>query len=110
MVCLRTKLLNYRYQLLAIDGSDFNLSWSPHSTNVCDFSKNKPYRQMHVNVLYDLQNQTYRDHDDFNMIENCNWLSNCHYLIRTRNYAGINEIAQLPYITFSISLFNFIQK
>lgn len=124
------KLLNHRYRLLAIDGSDFNLPWNPHSENVCDFSKNKPYCQMHVNVLYDLLNQTYQDciiqptaqlnerasalkmlhrladqesivlmdrgYDGFNMIENCNRLKNCHYLIRTRNHAGIKEIAQLP--------------
>lgn len=54
-------LLDQHYHLLAIDGSDFNLPWNPASKYVCDFSKNKPYCQMHVNVLYDLLNQTYQD-------------------------------------------------
>lgn len=39
-----------------------------------------------------------RGYDGFNMIETCNRLSNCHYIIRTKagKFGGIREIANLP--------------
>ncbi|ATO56199.1 MAG: IS4 family transposase [Lacticaseibacillus paracasei] len=55
------QLLDHHYHVLAIDGSDFDLPWNPTSKYVCDFSKNKPYCQMHVNTLYDLLNKSYQD-------------------------------------------------
>lgn len=55
------QLLDHHYHVLAVDGSDFNLPWNPQSKYACDFSKNKPYCQMHVNVLYDLLNSSYQD-------------------------------------------------
>lgn len=55
------QLLDHHYHIFAIDGSDFNLPWNPQSSYTCNFSKNKPYCQMHVNVLYDLLNKTYQD-------------------------------------------------
>lgn len=58
---LNTKLHHDKYHIFAIDGSDFTLPWNPNSKNVCNFSKNKPYCQVHVNVLYDLINKTYQD-------------------------------------------------
>lgn len=45
------QLLDHHYHVLAIDGSDFDLPWNPTSKYVCDFSKNNPYCQMHVNTL-----------------------------------------------------------
>lgn len=55
------QLLNHQYHVLAIDGSDFSLPWNPDSNYICDFSKHKPYCQMHVNALYDLLNNSYQD-------------------------------------------------
>ena len=39
-----------------------------------------------------------RGYDGFNMIETCNRLPNCHYIIRTKagKFGGIREIANLP--------------
>ncbi|MCC4421734.1 transposase [Limosilactobacillus reuteri] len=55
------QLLDQHYYILAIDGSDFNLPWNLQSNYACDFSKNKPYCQMHINVLYGLLNSNYQD-------------------------------------------------
>lgn len=38
-----------------------------------------------------------RGYSSFNLIENCNRLKNCHYLIKTKaGYGAIKEIAVLP--------------
>ena len=38
-----------------------------------------------------------RGYDGFNMIENCNRIEDCYYVIRTKaGYGGIKEIANLP--------------
>src|SRR5699024_8343116 len=39
-----------------------------------------------------------RGYESFNLIENCNRLSNCYYVIRART-GGIKEISALPYKT-----------
>lgn len=38
-----------------------------------------------------------RGYTSFNMLENCNRLSNCHYIIRIKaGYGGFREVASLP--------------
>lgn len=135
------KLLDNKYRVYAIDGSDFNPPYNPSSAFVMQSSlgrpkKNgedcKPYSLVHANLLYDIENRTYEDcilepksscserdaaitmlkrinadmpyivimdrgYDGFNMIENCNRLENCNYIIRTKTgRGGIKEIAELP--------------
>ena len=127
------QLLDHKYRLFAIDGSDFNQIWNSESKNIVTSStcKNKPYCQIHVNALYDLLDNTYQDcifqpklkmderkaavqmlkaldcgpyivimdrgYMSFNVIENCNRLPNCHYIIRTKTgYGGFKEVAALP--------------
>ncbi|MFV4892443.1 IS4 family transposase [Lactobacillus delbrueckii] len=57
------KLYNDEYRLFAIDGSDFNQVWNPKSENIVCFedSNRKPYCQVHLNALYDLENKIYQD-------------------------------------------------
>lgn len=137
----KPKLLDGKYRVFAIDGSDFTTPYNPKS----DFMMNvpngrprkdgeliKPYCQVHTNLLYDIENRIYQDcilqpkssanerdaaidmlkrldcgeyivimdrgYDGFNMIETCNRLPNCHYIIRTKagKFGGIREIANLP--------------
>lgn len=134
------RLLDGKYRVLAIDGSEFNTPWNENSQYVIDVPSGrpkkdgtpvKPYCQVHANLMFDLMNRTYQDcilqprlkmnerdaaidmlkrldcgkfivimdrgYDGFNMIENCNRLPNCHYIIRTKAGAGgIKEIASLP--------------
>lgn len=127
------QLLDHKYRLFAIDGSDFNQIWNSKSKNIVKSSshKKKPYCQIHVNALYDLLDNTYQDcvfqpksemderkaavqmlkklncgpyivtmdrgYTSFNMVENCNRLPNCHYLIRTKaRRSGFKEVAALP--------------
>ena len=136
-----SKLLDGKYRVYAIDGSDFNPPYNPDSEFVMKSSlgrpkKNgedaKPYSLVHANLLYDIQNRVYADcvlepkstcsernaaikilsridtsnpyivlmdrgYDGFNMIETCNRLKNCNYVIRTKGgKGGIKEIAELP--------------
>ena len=135
------KLLDDKYRVFAIDGSDFTTPYNPKSDFVMNVPNGrprkdgepiKPYCQVHANLLYDIENRTYQDcilqpkpkanerdavidmlkrldcgnyivimdrgYDGFNMIETCNRLSNCHYIIRTKagKFGGIREIANLP--------------
>ena len=127
------QLLDHKYRLFAIDGSDFNQIWNPKSENIVQASNHerKPYCQIHVNAFYDLLNNTYQDcifqpkskmderkaavqmlknldcgpyivtmdrgYSSFNMIENCNRLPNCFYIIRTKaGHGAVKEIAALP--------------
>ena len=137
----KPKLLDDKYRVYAIDGSDFNPPYNPNSAFVMQSSlgrpkKNgescKPYSLVHANLLYDIENRTYKDcilepksscserdaaitmlkrldntnpfivimdrgYDGFNMIENCNRLENCNYIIRTKSGdGGIKEISELP--------------
>lgn len=64
------KLLNGKYRVYAIDGSDFNPPYNPDSAFVMHSSvgrpkKNseycKPYSLVHANLLYDIENRTYED-------------------------------------------------
>lgn len=135
------KLLDGKYRVFAIDGSDFTTPYNKNSDFVMTTQSGrpksngepvKPYCQVHANLLYDIRNRTYQDcvlqpkptanerdaalemlhrlnaenpyivimdrgYDGFNMIENCNRLSNCHYVIRTKvGKGGIREIGALP--------------
>ena len=136
----KPKLLEGKYRVFAIDGSDFTTPYNPKSDFVMnvpngrprkDGEPAKPYCQVHANLLYDIENRTYQDcilqpkssanerdagidmlkrldcgeyivimdrgYDGFNMIETCNRLLDCHYIIRTKTgYGGIREIANLP--------------
>lgn len=64
------KLLDNKYRVYAIDGSDFNPPYSSNSAFVMQSSlgrpkKNgedcKPYSLVHANLLYDIENRTYED-------------------------------------------------
>lgn len=135
------KLLNNKYRVFAIDGSDFHPPYSPNSAFVIQSSMGrpklngedcKPCSLVHANLLYDIENRIYQDcilepksscnersaaiqmlnrlnadtpyivimdrgYDGFNMIENCNRLENCNYVIRTKaGKGGVKEIAELP--------------
>lgn len=137
----KPKLLDGKYRVFAIDGSDFTTPYNPKSDFVMNVPNGrpckdgeliKPYCQVHANLLYDIENRTYQDcilqskssanerdaaidmlkrldcgkyivimdrgYDGFNMIETCNRLPNCHYIIRTKagKFGGIREIANLP--------------
>lgn len=135
------KLLDNKYRVFAIDGSDFATPYNAKSYFVMNIPNGrprkdgepiKPYCQVHANLLYDIENRTYQDcilqpkaianerncaidmlkrldcgayivimdrgYDGFNMIETCNRLPDCHYIIRTKagRCGGIREIANLP--------------
>lgn len=60
------KLLNGKYRLYAIDGSDFNTPWNPKSAFVVNTNKRngealKPYCQIHGNIMYDIASRQYMD-------------------------------------------------
>lgn len=121
----KPKLLDGKYRVFSIDGSDFTTPYKKNSAFVMDAPNGrprkdgeptKPYCQVHANLLYDIENRTYQDcilqpkssakyivimdrgYDGFNMIETCNRLPDCHYIIRTKagKFGGIREIANLP--------------
>lgn len=136
------QLLNDKYRLLAIDGSDFNQPWNPDSQNIVSSSKSNDYKkycQIHLNASYDLLNNTYQDavlqpknkidertaaikmlkrkqtgptiitmdrgYFSFNLIENCNRIKNCFYVVRSKVGKGaIKEIKSLPDQECDISL------
>lgn len=134
------KLLDGKYRVFAIDGSDFTTPYNPKSDFIMnvpngrprkDGEPTKPYCQVHANLLYDIENRIYQDcilqpkssanerdaaidmlkrldcgeyivimnrgYDGFNMVETCNRLPDCYYIIRTKaGLGGICEIANLP--------------
>lgn len=136
----KPKLLDGKYRVFAIDGSDFTTPYNVKSDFVMNVPNGrprkdgepiKPYCQVHANLLYDIENRTYQDcilqpkssanerdaaiemlkrldcgkyivimdrgYDGFNMVETCNRLPDCHYIIRTKaGFGGIREIANLP--------------
>ena len=136
----KPKLLDGKYRVFAIDGSDFTTPYNKDSSFVMNISNGrprkdgeptKPYCQVHANLLYDIENRTYQDcilqpkpkanerdaaidmlkrldsgkyivimdrgYDGFNMVETCNRLPDCYYIIRTKaGLGGIREIANLP--------------
>lgn len=64
------KLLNGKYRVYAIDGSDFHPPYNPNSEFVMKSSLGrpkrnneecKPYSLAHANLLYDIKNRTYED-------------------------------------------------
>jgi len=66
----KPKLLDDKYRVFAIDGSDFNPPYNSNSAFVMQSSlgrpkKNgedcKPYSLVHANLLYDIANRTYED-------------------------------------------------
>ena len=55
------KLLDDRYLVLAIDGSDFNPPFNPNSENLFQRTDGREYCQIHVNALYDILDKLYID-------------------------------------------------
>lgn len=131
----KPQLLDKRYLVVAIDGSDFNQPFNPKSEYLFSGRDGRKYCQLHVNALYDVLNKLYLDliiqprqqmdereaalpmlkslnqqgkdflvlmdrgYSSFNLIENCNRLKHCQYVIRTKankeNGSAIKEIAAL---------------
>lgn len=67
-VCNDNKLLNNKYRLLAVDGSDLNIALNKESDSYIkpQATKNngelrKGYNQLHLNALYDILNKVYVD-------------------------------------------------
>ena len=61
-VLTTTKLLDDKYRVLAIDGSDFTTPFSPSSDRRFDTpSEDKPVCMTHANLLYDIENKSYQD-------------------------------------------------
>lgn len=60
---VKPKLLDGKYRVFAIDGSDFNLPYNSESEYIVQGNKDiaKPYSQIHVNALFDLENRIYQD-------------------------------------------------
>lgn len=57
-----TKLLDDKYRVLAIDGSDFTTPFNPASNRHQNTSSlDKPVCMTHANLLYDIENKTYQD-------------------------------------------------
>ena len=65
-----SKLLDGKYRVFAIDGSDFTTPYNKDSAFVMnvlngrprkDGETVKPYCQVHANLLYDIENRTYQD-------------------------------------------------
>ena len=135
------QLLDDKYLVVAIDGSDFDQPFNPKSKNIFNNNKGQIYCQIHVSALYDVLNKLYLDliiqprpeiderqaalimlkqlaqqekdflvlmdrgYTGFNLIENCNRLKHCYYIIRTKTgHGGIKEIATLPDHEYDIDL------
>ena len=107
-------MLDHKYRLFAIDGSNFDQLGNPNSKNKVTKQSPRPFCQIHVDLL----NNTYQDcifqpkahmnertaavqllkhlnvgqyivmmdrgYTSFNLIENCNRLNNCFYVVRTK--------------------------
>lgn len=50
----------YGYIILAVDGTDANISYDPASDTFIE-NAGKSYNQFHINALYDITNRIYRD-------------------------------------------------
>lgn len=135
------QLLNNKYLVVAIDGSDFDQPFNPKSKNILQGKDGRRYCQIHVNALYDVLNKLYLDlvfqprqkmnerdaalamlknlaqrekdfivlmdrgYSSFNLIENCNRLKHCRYVIRTKTgYGAIKEIAAMSDNEYDIDL------
>jgi hypothetical protein len=66
----RRNLFNGKYELYAIDGSDFNMPYQSKSKYACkaptgrprkDGEPYKPFSQLHANLLYNITDRTYQD-------------------------------------------------
>ena len=55
------QLLDDKYLVVAIDGSDFDQPFNPKSENVVQTKDGRTYCQIHVNALYDVLNKLYLD-------------------------------------------------
>ena len=56
------KLLDNKYRVYAIDGTDFTTPYNPNSERVFPTSNlEKPVCITHANILFDLENKTYQD-------------------------------------------------
>ena len=138
------QLLDNKYLVAAIDGSDFDQPFNPKSENIFQSKDGRKYCQLHVNALYDVLNKLYLDlivqprqkmderdaaltmlkklaqqekdflvlmdrgYSSFNLIENCNRLKHCQYVIRTKANPGvggaIKEIAAMPNREYDVDL------
>ena len=106
----KPKLLDGKYRVFAIDGSDFTTPYNIKSDFVRIYQdcilqpkSSANERDAAIDILKRLDCGKYivimdRGYDGFNMIETCNRLPNCHYIIRTKagKFGGIREIANLP--------------
>ena len=70
MTMRNPKLLDGKYRVFAIDGSDFTTPYNPKSDFVMNVPNGRPrkdgepinpYCQVHANLLYDIENRTYQD-------------------------------------------------
>lgn len=120
-------MLGNKYRLFAIDGSDFDQLWNPNSKNKVTKQSPRPFCQIHVDLLNDTYQDCIfqpkahmnertaavqllkhlnvgqyivmmgRGYTSFNLIENCNRLNNCFYVVRTKTGQGaMKEIRALP--------------
>ncbi|WP_225360710.1 transposase [Ligilactobacillus salivarius] len=59
----KLKLLNNKYRVYAVDGSDFNPMWNPKSENIIKTTNKSgemnSYYQIHANLLSDIINKTF---------------------------------------------------
>lgn len=55
------QLLDDKYLVVAIDGSDFDQPFNPKSKNIFNNNEGQVYCQIHVNALYDVFNKLYLD-------------------------------------------------
>lgn len=96
------KLLDDKYRVFAIDGSDFTTPYSPTSDRIINTaSEDKPICMTHANILYDIENKTYQDcileprmstnerRSAITMIERID-NSNPFIVIMDRGYDGLN--------------------
>ena len=67
-VCNDNKLLNNKYRLLAVDGSDLNIAMNKESDSYVKPQRTKKngelskgFNQLHLNALYDILNKVYVD-------------------------------------------------
>lgn len=135
------RLLDNKYLVVAIDGSDFDQPFNPKSENIFQGKDGRIYCQIHVNALYDVLNKLYLDmfiqpkqkmdereaalamvkqlgkqekaflvlmdrgYTSFNLIENCNQLKCCHYVIRTKAGNGaLKEVKAMSNHEYDIDL------
>ena len=56
------KLLDDKYRVFAIDGSDFTTPYNPTSDRIINTaSEDKPICMTHANIMFDIENKTYSD-------------------------------------------------